>query len=90
MSSSDRGLSYSQRIALVRAEYSSRLGASNLLFVNQSRRAYMFISFLAMIADRVMLLPGTRVGKQTVMGSGAQGRRNTNYEDGSTWMGNGV
>ena len=52
--------------------------------------AYMFILPLAMIADRVMLLPGTRVGKQTVMGSGAQGRRNTIYEDGSTWMGNGV
>jgi acetyltransferase-like isoleucine patch superfamily enzyme len=50
----------------------------------------MFILFLAMIADRVVLLPGTRVGKQTVMGSGAQGRRNTNYEDGSTWMGNGA
>ncbi|KAF7975489.1 hypothetical protein HWV62_9405 [Athelia sp. TMB] len=42
----------------------------------------------AMIADRVVLLPGTRVGVQTVMGSGAQGRRDTDYQDGSTWMGN--
>lgn len=43
-----------------------------------------------MIADRVVLLPGTRVGIQTVMGSGAQGRRDTDYQDGSTWMGNGT
>lgn len=42
-----------------------------------------------MIADRVVLMPGTRVGRQTVMGSGAQGRRDTDYRDGSTWMGNG-
>jgi hypothetical protein len=41
----------------------------------------------AMIADRVVLLPGTRVGRKTVMGSGALGRREGNYADGSTWMG---
>ena len=29
----------------------------------------------AMIADRVVLLPGTKVGKRTVMGSGALGKR---------------
>ncbi|CDO73079.1 hypothetical protein BN946_scf185007.g133 [Trametes cinnabarina] len=41
----------------------------------------------AMIADRVVLLPETRVGKRTVMGSGALGRRGGLYEDGSVWMG---
>ncbi|KAI0334381.1 acetyl-CoA synthetase-like protein [Cubamyces sp. BRFM 1775] len=41
----------------------------------------------AMIADRVVLLPGTTVGKRTVMGSGALGRRDGVYEDGSVWMG---
>ncbi len=42
----------------------------------------------AMIADRVVLLPGTHVGKRTVMGSGSLGKRRGVYEDGSTWMGN--
>ena len=42
----------------------------------------------AMIADRVVLLPGSRVGRRTVMGSGALGKRRGIYEDGSTWMGN--
>ncbi|KAF9038595.1 hypothetical protein BJ165DRAFT_1499050, partial [Panaeolus papilionaceus] len=42
----------------------------------------------AMIADRVVLLPGSRVGKRTVMGSGALGKRHGTYEAGSTWLGN--
>ncbi|KAJ7206571.1 acetyl-CoA synthetase-like protein [Mycena pura] len=41
----------------------------------------------AMIADRVVLMPGTTVGKCTVMGSGAVGLRDTAYKDGSTWLG---
>ncbi|KZT25194.1 acetyl-CoA synthetase-like protein [Neolentinus lepideus HHB14362 ss-1] len=41
----------------------------------------------AMIADRVVLLPGTTVGRRAIMGSGALGRRNGTYEDGSVWMG---
>ncbi|KAJ3572686.1 hypothetical protein NP233_g2920 [Leucocoprinus birnbaumii] len=45
------------------------------------------ISSGAMIADRVVLLPGCHVGRRTVMGSGALGKRDTVYEDGSTWMG---
>lgn len=40
-----------------------------------------------MIADRVVLLPGCQVGRRTVMGSGALGKRDAVYEDGSTWMG---
>ena len=43
-----------------------------------------------MVADRVVLMPGTRVGRRTVMGTGALGKRDTNYEDGSTWMGSGM
>ncbi|KIM44384.1 hypothetical protein M413DRAFT_67790 [Hebeloma cylindrosporum] len=42
----------------------------------------------AMIADRVVLLPGTRVGVRAVMGAGALGRRNGTYGAGSTWIGN--
>ncbi|KAJ6530532.1 hypothetical protein B0H10DRAFT_221987 [Mycena sp. CBHHK59/15] len=42
---------------------------------------------LAAIADRVVLLPGSRIGKCTVMGSGALGMRDTDYIDGSTWLG---
>ena len=41
----------------------------------------------AMIADRVVLLPGCSIGKQCVMGSGALARRNGYYEDNSVWMG---
>ncbi|PFH50931.1 hypothetical protein AMATHDRAFT_143766 [Amanita thiersii Skay4041] len=42
----------------------------------------------AMIADRVVLLPNTTIGKCTTMGSGSLGKRDTVYPDGSTWMGN--
>ncbi|KAF9269892.1 acetyl-CoA synthetase-like protein [Marasmius fiardii PR-910] len=42
----------------------------------------------AMIADRVVLLPGTRVGAGTVMGSGTLSTRNGHYCDGSMWIGN--
>ncbi|KAJ3795144.1 acetyl-CoA synthetase-like protein [Lentinula aff. detonsa] len=42
----------------------------------------------AMIADRVVLLPGTTIGSRAVMGSGALSKRNTSYGEGSTWMGN--
>ncbi|KAJ7861881.1 acetyl-CoA synthetase-like protein [Mycena leptocephala] len=41
----------------------------------------------AMIADRVVLMPGTTIGRCTVMGSGALALRDTKYKDGSTWLG---
>lgn len=44
---------------------------------------------LAMIADRVVLLPHTRVGSGAVMGSGSLGKRGATYNAYSTWMGNG-
>ncbi|KAF9454453.1 hypothetical protein P691DRAFT_770641 [Macrolepiota fuliginosa MF-IS2] len=53
-----------------------RLGAKKVIIGNG-----------AMIADRVVLLPGSHIGRRTVMGSGALGKRDTVYEDGSTWMG---
>ena len=42
-----------------------------------------------MVADRVVLLPGTRVGPGAVMGTGSLGKRNSNYAAGSIWIGNG-
>ena len=41
----------------------------------------------AMVADRVVLLPGVELGEQTVMGSGALTRRNTSYAPSTTWVG---
>ena len=41
-----------------------------------------------MVADRVVLLPGTRVGSGAVMGTGSLGKRNANYAAGSIWIGN--
>jgi acetyltransferase-like isoleucine patch superfamily enzyme len=41
----------------------------------------------AMIADRVVLLPGVTIGKQCVMGSGALAVRNGFYEEQTVWMG---
>ncbi|KAF9026322.1 acetyl-CoA synthetase-like protein [Hymenopellis radicata] len=43
----------------------------------------------AMIADRVVILPGVTVGRRTVLGSGTLTSRGARYEDGSTWMGSG-
>jgi acetyltransferase-like isoleucine patch superfamily enzyme len=42
-----------------------------------------------MVADRVILLPGTRVGFGALMGTGSLSKRNGNYAAGSTWIGNG-
>lgn len=41
----------------------------------------------AMIADRVVLLPGVSIGEKTTMGSGALTRRNKTYSDGGTYVG---
>ncbi len=40
----------------------------------------------AMIADRVVLLPGTQVGYRTVMGSGSLSAREAYYPDNSAWV----
>ncbi|PPQ70848.1 hypothetical protein CVT24_001055 [Panaeolus cyanescens] len=64
-------------------------GSRSFLFTSDRMGAgKIVIEDGAMIADRVVLLPGTRVCKRTVMGSGALGKRNATYEAGSTWLGN--
>lgn len=42
----------------------------------------------AMVADRVVLRPGTRLGRRAVLGSGALTTRDTEYPDNSVWIGN--
>ncbi|KAK6438358.1 putative NRPS-like protein biosynthetic cluster, partial [Oleoguttula sp. CCFEE 5521] len=41
----------------------------------------------AMVADRVVLLPGAELGEGTVFGSGALTRRNGRYTSNTTWVG---
>lgn len=41
----------------------------------------------AMIADRVIMLPGATVGTNTVLGSGALARRNGTYPSDTVWVG---
>ncbi|KAJ7262978.1 acetyl-CoA synthetase-like protein [Mycena rebaudengoi] len=41
----------------------------------------------AMIADRVVLLPGAKIGRLALMGSGALALRNKDYKNGSIWLG---
>ncbi|RKO90570.1 hypothetical protein BDK51DRAFT_31135 [Blyttiomyces helicus] len=41
----------------------------------------------SMIADRCVLLPGSSIGRNTVMGSGGLARRDAAYPDGSVWIG---
>ena len=41
----------------------------------------------AMVADRVVLLPGVILGTKTMMGSGALTKRNTCYAESTTWVG---
>ncbi|KAF4611312.1 hypothetical protein D9613_007197 [Agrocybe pediades] len=61
---------------------------STLLTTDRLGSEKIVIGNGAMIADRVLLLPGTRVGSQAVMGSGSLGKRNATYAPGSTWIGN--
>lgn len=42
----------------------------------------------AMVADRVILQPGTRLGKRAILGSGALTTRDTEYPDNTVWIGN--
>ncbi|KAF8957111.1 AMP-dependent synthetase and ligase [Flammula alnicola] len=65
---------FGSRSALITTD---RLGSGKIIVENG-----------AMIADRVVLLPSTRVGSRAVMGSGALGKRGATYEAGSTWIGN--
>lgn len=42
----------------------------------------------AMVADRVVLQPGTRLGRRAILGSGALTTRDTEYPDNTVWIGN--
>ena len=48
---------------------------------------YVRIGTGAMVSDRVTLLPGTNLGRNAVMGSGALSRRSKLYPAESTWVG---
>ncbi|CAK4031821.1 related to coenzyme a synthetase [Lecanosticta acicola] len=48
---------------------------------------YVKVGANAMVADRVALLPGVKLGEKAVMGSGALTRRNKTYAPESTWVG---
>ncbi|KAF5316582.1 hypothetical protein D9619_006739 [Psilocybe cf. subviscida] len=61
---------------------------STLITTDRLGSGKIVIEAGAMIADRVVLLPNTTVGRGAVMGSGALGKRNTTYEPNSTWIGN--
>lgn len=60
---------------------------SHLVTSDGTGSDYVRIKNGAMVADRVVLLPGVELGDKTVMGSGALSKRNTHYAPGSTWVG---
>ncbi|USW53594.1 Putative AMP-dependent synthetase/ligase, phosphopantetheine binding ACP domain, ANL [Septoria linicola] len=60
---------------------------SHLVTSDGSGNDYVRIKSGAMVADRVVLLPGVELGEQTVMGSGALTKRNTRYANATTWVG---
>ena len=60
---------------------------SHLVTSDGNGSDYVRIKSRAMVADRVVLLPGVELGQQAVMGSGALTKRNTRYADASTWVG---
>ncbi|KAI8799704.1 acetyl-CoA synthetase-like protein [Cladochytrium replicatum] len=49
--------------------------------------AHISIDAGAMVADRCVLLPGSHIGRTTVLGSGGLAKRDTGYPDGSVWLG---
>jgi acetyltransferase-like isoleucine patch superfamily enzyme len=61
---------------------------SHLVTSDGAGSDYVRIKSGAMVADRVVLLPGSELGEKTVMGSGALAKRNKAYADGTTWVGN--
>lgn len=60
---------------------------SHMVTSDGSGSDYVRVKSGAMVADRVVLLPGVELGEKTVMGSGALTKRNTGYASGTTWVG---
>ncbi|KAK5112529.1 hypothetical protein LTR85_011221 [Meristemomyces frigidus] len=60
---------------------------SHLVTSDGNGSDYVRIKSGAMVADRVVLLPGVELGEKTVMGSGALTKRNVQYAAETTWVG---
>lgn len=60
---------------------------SHLVTSDGTGSDYVRIKSGAMVADRVVLLPGVQLGDKTVMGSGALTKRNVHYAPETTWVG---
>ncbi|KAK4503390.1 hypothetical protein PRZ48_004305 [Zasmidium cellare] len=60
---------------------------SHLVTSDGAGSDYVRIKSGAMVADRVVLLPGVELGEKVVMGSGALTRRNRQYAPETTWVG---
>lgn len=60
---------------------------SHLVTSDGSGTQYVRVGDGAMVADRVILLPGSTLGSKTVFGSGALGARDTHYPDETVWVG---
>ena len=60
---------------------------SHLVTSDGTGSDYVRIKSGAMVADRVVLLPGVELGEKTVMGSGALTKRNAHYAPETTWVG---
>lgn len=60
---------------------------SHLVTSDGTGSDYVRIKSGAMVADRVVLLPGTQLGEKTVFGSGALAKRGKAYAPATTWVG---
>ncbi|KAI9209506.1 AMP-dependent synthetase and ligase [Polychytrium aggregatum] len=60
---------------------------THVICTDSEESAHIRIGPGAMIADRCVLLPGTTVGQECVMGSGALSKPHTEYPAGSVWIG---
>ncbi|KAK6384161.1 hypothetical protein LTR65_009829 [Meristemomyces frigidus] len=60
---------------------------SHLVTSDGTGSDYVRINSGAMVADRVVLLPGVELGEKTIMGSGALTKRNFQYAAETTWVG---
>ncbi|KAK4626435.1 Oxalate--CoA ligase [Fulvia fulva] len=59
---------------------------SHMVTSDGTSSEYIKVRSGAMIADRVVLLPGVEIGDKAVMGSGAMTRRNKYYPPETTWV----
>ena len=60
---------------------------SHLVTSDGTGSDHILIKSGAMVADRVVLLPGVELGEKSVMGTGALTKRNSHYAPGTSWVG---